>query len=289
MGRPRVVLAHGRAAQFDIPDSTSRLWADALRLSLLRVGSNFAQGIDVGYAYFGGFWRPDVAHDSPRFRDSKGRRYSVKLDPTPSIVVEPAPPGGVGPAIVGDLAGLADQLPDFLLKPLLKAAIPDVFEYLDQPTLQTKVDKVVRDACTTADTAVLVGFSMGSIVGYNMLRTAKPALPVKTFITCGSPIALGPIYKEVRRVAGGATPFPPNLSLWLNLWSDSDAATGIHGDAMTAMFPSAAPGRAIQHTQNWGRTAEATNPFVAHDPVDYLSSLAMGVALHTALVEATKP
>lgn len=178
--RPRIVLAHGRAAQFDIPDSTSRLWADALRLSLLRVGSKYADQVDVDYAYFGGFWRTDTKHASPRFRDSKGRRYRVELEPAPRIVVEPAPPGG----------------------------------------------------------------------------------------------------------AGGTTPFPPNLALWLNLWSDSDAATGVHGDPMSAMFPSTPPGRAIQHGQNWGRTAEATNPFVAHDPLDYLSSLAMGVALHAALEEA---
>lgn len=122
--RPRIVLAHGRAAQFDIPDSTSRLWADALRLSLLRVGSKYADQVDVDYAYFGGFWRTDTKHASPRFRDP-----------------------------------------------------------------------------------------------------------------------------------------------------------------MSAMFPSTPPGRTIQHGQNWGRTAEATNPFVAHDPLDYLSSLAMGVALHAALEE----
>jgi len=142
--RPRIVLVHGRAAQFDIPESTSRLWADALRLSLMRVGSKFAGDVDVDYVYFGGFWRPDAAHESPRLRDSKGRRYSVALEPSPHVVVEAAPPGG-GPALVGDLAGLADKLPDFILKPLLQAAIPDVFEYLEKPDLQKKVDKAIRE------------------------------------------------------------------------------------------------------------------------------------------------
>jgi len=283
--RPRIVLVHGRAAQFDIPESTSRLWADALRLSLMRVGSKFAGDVDVDYVYFGGFWRPDAAHESPRLRDSKGRRYSVALEPSPHVVVEAAPPGG-GPALVGDLAGLADKLPDFILKPLLQAAIPDVFEYLEKPDLQKKVDKAIRDACAKPAATVLVGFSMGSIVGYNVLRTANAAFPVKTLITCGSPIALGPIYNAVKAMAGGATPFPRNLSLWLNLWNDSDAATAIHGDAMTVLFPAATATRAIQHAQNWGRTAEPINPFVAHDPLDYLSSLAMGVALHVALTEA---
>ena len=75
--------------------------------------------------------------------------------------------------------------------------------------------------------------------------------------------------------------------MWLNLWSDSDAATGIHGDALADMFPDGQnEGRRIQNGQNWGRTASPTNVFGAHDPLDYLSSIAMGVALHTALLDA---
>lgn len=285
-GRTRIVLAHGRAAEFEIPATTSKLWADALRLSLMRVGSEFASKIDVDYAYFGDLWRPDALHDSPAFRDSAGRSYTVELEPVPRIVVAPAPPGPAGPALVGDLAALAGQLPDVVLKGLLKGVIPDLFEYLEDPGIQAKVDLVVRDACSKPAATVLVGFSMGSVVGYNVLRTAPAAFPVKAFITCGSPIALGPVYGDVKRMAGGATPFPPHVSLWLNRWSDSDAATGIHGDPMTALFPGSAPRQAIQHAQNWGRTAQPMSPFRAHDALDYLSSIAMGVALHTALADA---
>jgi hypothetical protein len=282
--RQRIVLVHGRAAQFDIADSTSRLWADAIALALLRVGSEFAGKVDVRYAYFGGFWRPDAAQPSPHFADSAGRRYHVELDPEPKIVVEPAPPGG--PGLIGDLGGLADHLPDVILRPLLRAAIPDVFDYFDQPALRTKVNRLVRQVCSGPPATVLVGFSMGSIVGYDVLRTALADFPVKTFISCGSPLALGPIHDGVKQIAGGATPFPPRLRLWLNLWSDSDAATGVHGDAMTARFPGTNQTQAIQHAQTFGHTAAPTNPFAAHDPLDYLSSLAMGVALHTALVDA---
>lgn len=277
-----IVLAHGRAAQFEIPAIQSQQWAQALLFALNRVGSRFASQVDVRYAYFGDFWRSDIAHPAPVFSTAAGDRVAFEGDP-PALKVtmaEPQPGGFGGVATAADLL-----LPDWILGGILRRAIPDVFQYLEDAGIRRNCNDRLVETCRAADAGILVGFSMGSIVGYETLRTAPGDFPVKTLVTCGSPLGLGPINRSLRELAGGPTPFPPNLRLWLNLWSGSDVATGIHGQALADLFVDAASGRAIQDGENFGHTAAPDNVLAAHDALDYLSSIAMGVALHTALID----
>lgn len=270
-----IVLAHGRAADLDIASTTSRLWEDAVRQGLRRIGSEYADSVEIRYAFFGGLWRRDAARAMPQFSDAGGRAYTVTLTPEPRVV--PVEDGIVerGLGALGHFG--ASLLPDKALEALLARAIPDVFDYLDDAAWRRPTNAIVEKACRDAKAAVLVGFSMASIVGYDVLRNADPAFPVRAFVTCGSPIGLDPIHRRLRTSAG--TPFPPNLDLWLNVWNEDDVATGVHGEELSRLFP----GGTIQSAETVARTPSATNIFAAHNAIDYLSSLAMALAVHVSL------
>jgi hypothetical protein len=270
-----IVLAHGRAADLEIAATASRLWTDALIQGLQRVGSEYADRVQVDYAFFGGLWRRDAGRAMPQYKDADGKPFTVALTPTPHVV--PGKPGIVERGL-GDIGRFAAKIaPDAAMEGLLSKAIPDVFDYLDDQERRDAANAIVAKACTDAGARVLVGFSMGTIVGYDVLRTAPAGFPVKAFVTCGSPIALEPIHK--RLVPGGPTPFPPVIDLWLNIWNDDDVATGIHGEELAALFP----GGTIQDAEAFGRAPSPTNIFAAHNAIDYLSSLAAGLAIHVAL------
>lgn len=280
-----VVLAHGRGAQFEIPAIQSQQWAAALQFALTRVGSRFASDVHIDYASFGDVSRRDTTQPVPVFYTSRGDRVTFDGDP-PAIRETRREPGA---AAVGAVSKKVDQLlPDWLLEPFLRPQLPDVFQYLEDSGVRIDTNQRLIDRCRTTNACAIVGFSMGSIVGYEVLRTANYDFPVKALITAGSPIGMGPINRLLRDLAGAdKTPFPQHLRLWLNLWSDSDAGTSIHGEDLAEKFPDASDrDRSIQSGQNWGKTATPTNVFGAHDPLDYLSSLAMGTALHAVLLDA---
>jgi hypothetical protein len=273
----RVVLAHGRAADLEIAASMSRLWGDALLQGLQRVGSPYADRVEVAYAFFGGLWRRDADTDKPKpkFAGVDGEEYTVRLTPDAAVIPVTEVEFGIP---LGPISRFVTKiLPEKALEGLLATAIPDVFDYLDQATWRNAANTIVAKTCVDSGAKVLIGFSMGTIVGYDVLRSQGANLPVRAFLTCGSPIGMGPIHK--RLAAAGGTPFPASIGQWLNIWNDDDAATGIHGDELAALFP----GGVIQSAQTWAREASPTNPFAAHNAPDYLSSLAMGLALHVAL------
>ena len=287
----RVVLAHGRAAQFEIPAEQSQQWTWALQFALQRVKSRFASSVMVEYAYFGDIWRPDVKGDAPSFRTTDRTEVSLKNDN--SEIEETAPqPGAAG---IGVGAKLADALlPDWALGQALRPALPDVFQYLENPAYRKATNERLVEKCKGTTPTILVGFSMGSIVGYEVLREAKPTFPVHSFITVGSPIGLGPVNRPLRELAkADKTPFPASIRLWLNIWNDDDLATGIHGDDLAKMFPDTQKKenqrpRFIQSARNFGLGPAPLNPVAAHNAMDYLSSLAMGVALHTVMLDLEK-
>ena len=275
----RVVLAHGRAAELEIAATMSRLWGDALLQGLQRVGSPYADQVEISYAFFGGLWRADAKPPMPVVKAGDGASYTVQLTPEPAVisadVVALGPP--VGP--IGRI--FTKVLPDAALEGILSRAIPDVFEYLEQREWRNAANAIVTRACMDSGARVLIGFSMGTIVAYDVLRAAAGALPVKAFLTCGSPIGLKPIHE--RLLKDGPTPFPGGLDLWINVWNEDDVATGVRGEELAALFE----GGEVQGVETVGREPSYTSPFAAHNAPDYLSSLAMGLALHVAIESTT--
>jgi hypothetical protein len=65
----------------------------------------------------------------------------------------------------------------------------DVYYYLTLPHIRSKIDDTVRNTIT-AGPCVVVGHSLGSIVGYNVLHSLPKNLEVRRYITVGSPLGV---------------------------------------------------------------------------------------------------
>jgi hypothetical protein len=271
----RIVLIHGRAAAMAVPALMARDWEAALRFGLDRAAPPGARAsrlpdLDVRFAFYGSIWRPD------------------ERQPLPTIEFGPPAPELALPGL-GDLSlwvdqhlGLADSLLDLLLH--------DVDDYYAEPDLRKltneRLTDAVRSGLPPGERAVVVAFSMGTLVAYDALR-GNPTLPVGALVTCGSPLAMPSIYRRVEatgpRRGRVRTPFPSQLRMWVNAWTKDDPATAGHRD-MAARYPALDP--AAQHVQDletWGRSATPTSPFGAHDALDYLSSRTVGTAVRAAV------
>ena len=257
----RVVIVHGRAAEMEIPALMEADWREAFWFGQQRVGSALTpETVDVRLAFYGDLWRPDQHQPLPVIETGAAVEELAGLNEI---------------SLLFDRLGIGDALLEHILH--------DVDDFFDVVNLRALVNQRLADAVLTdqdPDGTIVVGFSMGSLVAYDALRS-NPTLPVGALFTIGSPLCMPSFYK--RLVAIGQTPFPTQLQLWVNVWTKDDPAAAGHND-FPARFPNAAPGGArVQDLETWGRGASPTNPAGAHNALDYLSSRVFASAIQQAV------
>lgn len=264
----RVVLVHGRAAAMDVPATFEAEWVAAARWGLSRIGYAHASCVPITMPFFGKFWRPDEHTTTPVFDPG---RSGAEVVATP----EGLPDFGraieaIGEWIDGRIGGSGV---------ILKYLLNDTKEYFERSDLRRETDKEVADACIGSGEVVLVGFSMGSLVAYNVLAHAEAAFPVRSLITCGSPMGDRSFREHLAKIAPhGKLRFPSVLRMWVNIWNDDDPATQVYD--LTPFFPG---DHVVQTAPTRGRGPSPINPAAAHNGPDYLGSKALAAAVRTAL------
>jgi hypothetical protein len=293
----RVVIAHGRDAAWDVPSMSAPAYEASLRYGLDRVGFR-PTDLHVSFAFFGGIWRPDSRRPKGHAAGPAGApagEMDALPDPGDASIEATALPPFELPRPVR-LARLLAGSPIFgpFIRDVLMLAMTDVYQYLGDQRYYAPVNRIMREACQAAardaekegdvdPRVVLVAFSMGAIVAYEVLREADASFPVHALVTCGNPIGLDPVHAGVRARGGGSTPFPPHLASWQNIWCSTDYACGVNSRALTARFPGA---HRIESHRTECRPPSIFSPFASHNPYDYLSSLKMGTAVRHALTVA---
>lgn len=93
----------------------------------------------------------------------------------------------------------------------------DVFVYLTYRRVQETIDRIVAESLSDGEN-VVVAHSLGSIVGYNVLRDAPQGCNVRRFVTLGSPLGVRAIRQKLR------TPLsmPAVVSRWFNAFDPRD-------------------------------------------------------------------
>jgi len=94
----------------------------------------------------------------------------------------------------------------------------DVFLYLTNANIKNEINDAVLKDIDTSEPCIVVGHSLGSIVGYNILRDSNN-LHVCKYITVGSPLGLNSVKKYLK------TPIkmPDCLKKgWFNAYDDRD-------------------------------------------------------------------
>lgn len=153
----------------------------------------------------------------------------------------------------------------------LALATRDVYRYLRNPGIQTYIESRVRKAFDAEDECVVVGHSLGSVVAYDVLRrrAAAEGWTVPSFITVGSPLAVGTIVEALAPVST-----PEGVRTWCNAYDPRDVVSLHPLDA--ARFP-VTP--AVENI-----TVENDTPN-RHGIVGYLSDSTVARRIHDALME----
>jgi pimeloyl-ACP methyl ester carboxylesterase len=265
----RVVILHGRAAAMDIPATFEADWVAAARYGLQRVDYEHATCVPIEMAFYGKVWRPDQHTVTPTFDAGLGERAFLGLG---------LPDFGRRIEELGEWADARFGISGRVLAWMLD----DTKEYFERADLRAETNAIVDAACKGPGEVVLVGFSMGSLVAHNVLAWKDATYPVRSLVTCGSPIGDPEFHRRVAAIApNGEATFPAPLRMWANIWNDDDPATRVHD--LTRLFPGPHP---IQAEPTRGRGPSPLNPAAAHNGMDYLSSKALAAAVRTALAAA---
>jgi pimeloyl-ACP methyl ester carboxylesterase len=143
---------------------------------------------------------------------------------------------------------------------LLVGDLKQVSGYLTDDRVRRDVLDAVAGA-VTADTRVVVGHSLGSVVAYEALRE-HPEWPVRALVTLGSPLGLRLVYDRLRPPRGA---WPGPVTAWTNLADSGDVVAVVED-----LRPLFGPGV---------RQVRVHNGSSAHDLRPYLTERLTGTAI----------
>lgn len=292
MTRPTLVLVHGRAQQGRDPAELTRIWLDTLRLGLGRERSAILTEVDVKLPFYGdvldGFVqgmqgsipadiivRGDLAgidEDYRRFHAEmvEGVRLNLNLTEAQAelfMVDAVRERGALNWEWVQALLRAADTIPG-VSAGAIERFTRDVYLYLSSAKVRKAVNGIV-DAAIPSGKTVVVGHSLGSVVAYDVLRTATRPLDIPLYVTVGSPLGVGPIRRTLMPLR-----FPARVKSWYNALDERDTVALHPLDAAT--FPIDPP------VENYTKVRNGTEN--AHGIAGYLNDPIVAKRIHDALV-----
>jgi hypothetical protein len=233
----RLVFIHGRSQQGRVQADILKEWRDAWDSGLVAGGLSLTDVVDVALPFYG---------DTLDQMATKGRAPTAGVATRGNvsdeelafkfqILDEIATTEGITPADIdrhysgsskerGPLnwewvqailqsidqhTGLGDDALDRFTH--------DVFVYLKWPAVRAAIDALVA-AAFKPGTSVVVGHSLGTVVGYNVLRSQAAELDVVRYVTVGSPLG-------IRAIQSGLDlplEMPRCVRDWYNAMDDRD-------------------------------------------------------------------
>ncbi|WP_322778599.1 lipase family protein [Frankia sp. Cas4] len=159
-------------------------------------------------------------------------------------------------------------------------ALVQVVRYLHEPALRQQVQARVAGV-VGADTRVLIGHSLGSVVAFEAACRMGGRLPL--LVTLGSPLGIRRLVYD--RLEPQPPRFPERVDRWVNVAADDDIVAAVPG--LTGLFPAGAPpagtpaNRAVDNRTVDNRTVD--NGSAPHDVIHYLTKKAVGAPVADAL------
>jgi hypothetical protein len=254
-GVTRLVLLHGRDNQGLDPEELDRTWLRALDAGLVAAGSGLElRDDDTSFVFYGdtlaglvgGTDAPPVTIHAAGSEALEGLP-DVGLAFVVDVVEEvlraagaqvPQRPEGAGlggGAWLSTLLSALDRHVPGLSGAVVALLARDVWTYLHDPATRAVVDAGVVAAMPTAEPAVVVAHSLGSVVAYAVLRERPEAArwDVPLLLTLGSPLAIRAIRDVLAARASLRVPAP--VRRWVAARDRRDALA-LHGLGPTA-FP----------------------------------------------------
>lgn len=236
----KILFIHGRAQGGKDPVTLKQEWLTALDAGCDKAGIARADPRVVSLPYYGDRLDELVAtFDAPLSSEIRTRGGLANADPyqqfRQSVAEDVQKAAGVldseaeqylspderarGPAnwewVQAVLRAIDQHLPGGAAK-LIERVTRDVWVYLTAPGVRTEIDNIVR-AQLSADETVVVGHSLGSIVGYLVLRESTLKLNVVRYVTLGSPLGIQAIRRRLSPLK-----YPANVGHWYNAYDERD-------------------------------------------------------------------
>ncbi|GMW00734.1 MAG: hypothetical protein AMXMBFR84_18710 [Candidatus Hydrogenedentota bacterium] len=236
----RLVLIHGRAQEGKSSDELKEEWLVALRRGLLDNQLQLPADTDVQVPFYGNRLDELIRQlDAPLVEDAVIRgdaKDSIAPEFRGELLEELAKNAQLsdeeikaeftgeiqerGPANwewVHAILKALDKKTDFGDN-VIETFTRDVYVYLTNAVVRREIDGIVAAALPEQGPCVVVGHSLGSVVGYNVLRRAANSIQVKKYVTVGSPLGL----KSIRKRVESPIKMPECVSEWFNAYDDGD-------------------------------------------------------------------
>lgn len=234
----KLVFIHGRSQQGKDPTQLQQQWLNALNEGLQKANIELPQSIDVVFPFYGNRLDELLKElDAPLVSDVTLRgaaQDSAEADFRGELLYEIAQGAGVtdaeiqshfkgtqqekGPLNwewVQSILSALDRTP--LGEVAIDAFTRDVYVYLTNRSVRKTIDGIVS-ASLSDGPCVVVGHSLGSVVGYNVLRNASPTIGVQKYVTVGSPLGL----KAIKRKLDAPLAMPKCVHSWFNAMDERD-------------------------------------------------------------------
>jgi hypothetical protein len=280
----QVVMVHGIGQQFEGSRLLCRDWGLAVQDGLERAGQTDADSVDVVCAFYGDLFRPGGKAGTPlppygpanvneEFEQELLLAWWEQAAAVePDRVPGPEAHTKLATPLVVQRALNALSRSRFFAGVTLRALISDlkqVRRYLDEAEIRAGAQRRVADKIA-ADTRVLVGHSLGSVVVYEAL-CAHPEWPVQTLVTLGSPLGISNLIFDRLRPPpkDGVGCWPGRVSSWVNVADRGDVVALVKQLALRF-------GNRVEDHQ-------VDNGARAHDASRYLTAVETGRGIAAAL------
>ena len=253
----QVLLIHGINNEKNSKQNIENTWIDALSVGVSKAGGSIPNDVSFRAAFYGDVlkaetdsWGQRSSHTSKTIPEQVSENYSEMeiydlyrayqhafsisdnqllgyleaSESEKSILVEGAGiHKGWLKAIVRALEDTVPTKGKFLARIFLKQAAA----YLQKPLLKEEIDSLVYEqvfeGLSSDENTIIISHSLGTIVGYSILRALEETLPVSLFITAGSPLGIDIVKKRL-----GPPLIRPNcVKTWLNA-ADPDDFVALH-------------------------------------------------------------
>ncbi len=256
-----IVGIHGIGQQFRGGYQLGNAWFSAIRDGLVAAGHPAVAGAlgpeEVRVAFFGDLFRPPgtMAAGEPPYsaanvragleRDLLTAFYEAAVAADPELAVPEEAMGPVQAGVQVMLRGLARS--STFARVAERAFIGNlkqVTAFLTDPVVKEDVLGRVRNLMG-ADTKLVIGHSLGSVVAYEYLCQDKSA-SVELLVTLGSPLGIANVVFDRLTPApsGGAGAWPGRRAAWVNV-ADTDDIVALRKD-LAPLFRGPSPGMVVR-------------------------------------------
>ena len=237
---PRLIFIHGRSQQARRQPDILAEWTAAWKLGLKAAGLALSDAVDIALPYYGDTLdeasrrlRAAVSAEEFAFKRQILEEMAAAKGITPAQIartyrgVPPRPRGPLNWEWVQAILRALDEKTGFG-DDMLDRFTHDVYVYLTQKSVRQAVDAIVAAAFKPGRT-VVVGHSLGSVVGYNVLRALGRQTDVVRYVTVGSPLGI----RAVQGLLEKPLAMPAGVRDWYNAMDERDVVALRPLDAAT--------------------------------------------------------